>query len=58
MGDPARSSALRSASNGLMGARQRAIEFVEEWAGLLRVSFEVVLYAEWSLAPTYFGWIG
>ena len=41
-----------------MGARQRVIEFVEEWAGLLRVSFEVVLYAEWSLAPTYFGWIG
>ena len=32
---------------------------VRNGRGLLRVSFEVVLYAEWSLAPTYFiGWIG
>ena len=41
---------------GCVFPRQRAIEFGEEGRGLLRVSVEVVLYAEWSLAPTLFIW--
>lgn len=36
-------------------SRRRSIEFGEDGRGLLRVSFEIcVLYAVWSLAPTYF----
>lgn len=50
------SSALRSWQGGLL-ARQRAIEFGEEAAGLLVVSVEVALYAGLSLArPWSFWW--
>lgn len=58
LGGPARSSSLRGFKRGVI-PQQRAIEFGEEWAGLLRVWVEVVLYAESSLAPTSFrGWLG
>ncbi len=56
---PARSSALRSSSNGLMGARQRAIEFVEEWAGPAQgVVRGGPLTPSGAWPQTYFGWIG
>jgi hypothetical protein len=51
VGGPARSSALRSVSNGFVPDSVQSSSVRNGW-GLLRVSLEVVLYAVWSLAPT------